>query len=196
MPVMDGTAATLKIRSLEKEGDYSQTPIFALTANALKEHKDMCLESGMNGYLSKPITQSKLLSIIQDHKMKSKEVMLQEENEGELVPEGLKSVNEYKIKDIVGDDKEAQKEFLGIYLDSAHEVMGLLKDAMKDSDLTAWKRAAHRLKGSSANLGMEEMVFLCKQAEMAEDDMRQSTIEQLEEAIGRIEAYVKVLLGS
>jgi len=196
MPVMDGTAATLKIRSLEKESDYSQTPIFALTANALKEHKDMCLESGMNGYLSKPITQSKLLSIIQDYKMKSKDVMLQEENESEFVPEGLKSVNEYKLKDIVGDDKEAQKEFLGIYLDSAHEVMGLLKDAMKNSDLTAWKRAAHRLKGSSANLGMEEMVFLCKQAEMAEDNMRQSTIEKLEEAVRRIEAYVEVLLGS
>lgn len=194
MPVMDGTTATLKIRSLEEEAGSDKTPIFALTANALKEHKNMCLESGMDGYLSKPITQSKLSSIIQDYKAKSKDVMKQKPQESEDMPEGLKSVNEYKLRDIVGDDKDAQKEFLGIYLDSAHEVMNLLVVAIESSDLDAWQKAAHRLKGSSANLGMEEMVFLCKQAEISEDGMTRDMLDQISQAVTRIEAYVKVLL--
>ena len=194
MPVMDGTTATVKIRSIEKEGDYTKTPIFALTANALKEHKNLCLESGMDGYLSKPITQAKLVSIIQDQKAKSKTIVECEFNESENMPEGLKSVNEYKLRDIVGDDKDAQKEFLGIYLDSAYEVIKLLKDALEASDEEAWKRAAHRLKGSSANLGMEEMVFICKQAEISAGGMSQDNLSHIEQSVARIEAYVKVLL--
>jgi CheY-like chemotaxis protein len=52
MPVMDGFEATREIRDMQKGG---RVPIVALTARALKEDEQQCLEAGMDAYLSKPI---------------------------------------------------------------------------------------------------------------------------------------------
>ncbi len=58
MPVKDGYTATKEIRM---EGSLnSKTPILALTANAVREEIDKCLESGMNRHLAKPFEPEKL----------------------------------------------------------------------------------------------------------------------------------------
>jgi two-component system sensor histidine kinase/response regulator len=53
MPKMDGLAATRAIRKLEGHGN---TPIIALTANAFVEDRERCLDAGMNGHISKPVS--------------------------------------------------------------------------------------------------------------------------------------------
>jgi signal transduction histidine kinase/ActR/RegA family two-component response regulator len=55
MPVMDGMAATARIRQLEQEGRL-RTPIIALTAHAMPGDQDRCLSAGMDGYVTKPIS--------------------------------------------------------------------------------------------------------------------------------------------
>ncbi len=54
MPGMDGFEMTRKIRGLEKENNFSQKPIIALTANIHKDDHGLCYESGMNDVLNKP----------------------------------------------------------------------------------------------------------------------------------------------
>ena len=54
MPVMDGYTATRKIRALDDPA-RAKLPIIAMTANAFDEDRRNALESGMNGFLSKPI---------------------------------------------------------------------------------------------------------------------------------------------
>ena len=56
MPEMDGFEATRAIRDYERREGLAATPIIALTAHALQEHRDAVFASGMNYYLSKPIT--------------------------------------------------------------------------------------------------------------------------------------------
>ena len=51
MPLMNGYDATREIRKVN-----SQTKIIALTANAIKEERERCMEAGMNDYLTKPVT--------------------------------------------------------------------------------------------------------------------------------------------
>jgi two-component system, sensor histidine kinase and response regulator len=64
MPGMDGFEATARIREKEKRtGEH--IPIIAMTAHALKGDQERCVAAGMDGYVSKPIRTSQLLSAIE-----------------------------------------------------------------------------------------------------------------------------------
>lgn len=63
MPEVDGLEATVRIR--EREGQLKvHTPIIALTAGALKEERERCIEAGMDAFLTKPIDKQQLKNII------------------------------------------------------------------------------------------------------------------------------------
>ena len=62
MPVMDGYTAAGRIRDLE--GPAGRVPIVALTAGALAEDRDRCLEAGMDHFLAKPFRADDLLNLL------------------------------------------------------------------------------------------------------------------------------------
>ena len=61
MPVMDGYETMRQIRTKDK---INNIPIIALTAKAMKEDRDKCIEAGANDYLTKPIDIEKLISLM------------------------------------------------------------------------------------------------------------------------------------
>jgi signal transduction histidine kinase/DNA-binding response OmpR family regulator len=61
MPEMDGLEATRQIR----KAGFADIPIIAMTANAMKGDREICLEAGMNDYISKPIKREVVFSIIE-----------------------------------------------------------------------------------------------------------------------------------
>jgi signal transduction histidine kinase/CheY-like chemotaxis protein len=63
MPEMDGFEATAAIRERE-DWSVGRTPIIALTAHAMSGDRERCLESGMDGYIQKPIDTTEMLSTI------------------------------------------------------------------------------------------------------------------------------------
>ena len=65
MPVMDGYQATKAIRIIEQEKGLSRTPIIAFTANAAKEEKRFCLQSGMDDVVTKPVKINDLSNCLQ-----------------------------------------------------------------------------------------------------------------------------------
>jgi signal transduction histidine kinase/ActR/RegA family two-component response regulator len=67
MPRMDGFEATRCIRAAEDERGWPRTPIIAVTANALQEDRQNCLDAGMDDYLSKPFTPEDLRAAIERH---------------------------------------------------------------------------------------------------------------------------------
>jgi len=64
MPELDGYEATRQLRSAVGLYKNSNIPVVALTANALETDREKCIAAGMNGYLSKPIDESRLASIL------------------------------------------------------------------------------------------------------------------------------------
>ena len=61
MPEMDGYEAMQEIR---KERRFAKLPIIALTAKAMKNDREKCIEAGANDYISKPVDMDKLLSML------------------------------------------------------------------------------------------------------------------------------------
>jgi CheY-like chemotaxis protein len=62
MPEMDGLEAT---RAIRKDQSGEQPVIIAMTANAMTEDKEICLEAGMDDYISKPIKLEKLMEVLE-----------------------------------------------------------------------------------------------------------------------------------
>jgi|GEM_PF-1637193 len=60
MPQLDGFEASMRIRAWEKHHDYAPLSIIALTAHVELEHKERVFDSGMNYFLTKPITLDKV----------------------------------------------------------------------------------------------------------------------------------------
>jgi signal transduction histidine kinase/DNA-binding response OmpR family regulator len=61
MPVMDGLTATQEIR---KNPDWKKLPIIALTAKAMPDDQQRCIDAGANDYMAKPLDVEKLLSLV------------------------------------------------------------------------------------------------------------------------------------
>jgi len=72
MPVMDGYTAINKIRQWEAKNKIKTTPIIALTAHALVEHRQKSLDAGFTDHLNKPIKKANLLDAIEKYALKSK----------------------------------------------------------------------------------------------------------------------------
>jgi len=66
MPNMNGTQATKEIRDFEKDLQ-NKSIIIAVTANALSSDKDYFLDAGMNDYVSKPVNQEKIESVLRKY---------------------------------------------------------------------------------------------------------------------------------
>ena len=68
MPVMDGLKATENILNLKRDGKLSKTlEIIAVTAFASEEQKSKCERAGINKFVSKPISFSRLTELLVDH---------------------------------------------------------------------------------------------------------------------------------
>ncbi|MGD0086712.1 MAG: response regulator [Verrucomicrobiota bacterium] len=65
MPEMDGYEASQKIRELERSQNLTPTRIIAMTAHAMQGDCELCLASGMDDYLSKPVDTGKLKSALE-----------------------------------------------------------------------------------------------------------------------------------
>ncbi|HWI11244.1 MAG TPA: response regulator, partial [Burkholderiaceae bacterium] len=64
MPVMDGYEATRRIRAAE-QGSGKRVPIVALTADSLATDRQRCLDAGMDGFMTKPVSSAQLSAAIE-----------------------------------------------------------------------------------------------------------------------------------
>ncbi len=71
MPKLNGLEATRIIRRMELENGRRRIPIIALTAWSRPEDRQLCMEAGMDDYLSKPIHKDELYAMVEKHLTKA-----------------------------------------------------------------------------------------------------------------------------
>jgi CheY-like chemotaxis protein len=86
MPVLDGVRAAMAIREQEKTTG-SHIPIIAMTAHAMAGDRERFLESGMDGYISKPFNSQELFQVIETFVGPNPQPGLKESNDEERPPE-------------------------------------------------------------------------------------------------------------
>jgi CheY-like chemotaxis protein len=140
MPQMDGMEATAEIRRRE-EKTGAHIPIVAMTAHAMKGDRERCLAAGMDGYVSKPISLSKLNSEIERvlSELPSTRVEL--------------AINLDQLRTRLDGNDELMGELIQLFIDDAPKQMREIRDAQSKSDAARLENAAHSLKGSASTLG-------------------------------------------
>lgn len=203
MPEMDGFAATAAIRQQEALTDSRRhVPIIALTANAMEGDHARCLAAGMDDYLSKPFT------VAQMHAILTKWLRPQSVTTNETDPtpsaqavdaEPPAAREEEPITACI--DKTAWDAILSLqrpgrpdilsrvlatYLADSRLLVEQIRTAVQSQDSEALSRAAHRLKSSSAQLGVLATAAHCKELEtlgrLARIDEAAHLVSQLIEA--------------
>jgi len=203
MPVMGGYEATCLIRANE---NYADLPIIAMTAHAMQGVKDECLAVGMNDYVSKPIDQKQLFSVLAqwikpgkwDDSAAAKAVQLKQPNtldpENRL-PDNLPGLDiESGLKRINGN-KRLYRQLLINFVKSYVSITKEIKDLIEKDDLQAAERAAHTIKGIAGNISAYEIQLAAQEIETAiskkDSQVYNELLIVLGQALGKVMEAIK-----
>jgi len=156
MPEMDGFDATRSIREKEAALDLPHLPIVAMTAYAMKGDRERCLESGMDGYVSKPISAELLKAEIVKFAPESGSGTDQPAP-AEPAAENASFATD-KLLRAFDDDMEFLREAVGMFLEDYPPMITSIESAITDQDHEELSRTAHGLKGMLGNFQAEEAV--------------------------------------
>ena len=192
MPVMDGLTAAQRIR--ERESAERRTPIIALTANAMSGQLERCLAAGMDGFLTKPIDIVRLHEALERYGLG---VAPRDAAGAAALPEiDAAPVQLARLNELTDGDPEFAHELALTFIASGGQVLEEIRSAFAVFDRTALSRAAHKLKGASANIHAETLRDLAWRLETQSSHLDQPSltelIEDLEQQFERAAEFLRV----
>ena len=181
MPIMDGFDATRRIRDIERvmrrdhHAEHSRTPIVALTAHALAEVRERCLDAGMDDFLVKPYDEMQIADMLgrwltpitgvstapSDNSAPEKS----QPSPSFHAPK-LDMVAVDRIRRISDDDGSSMLgQVVSQFAAISGPLLATMRSKSRDSDPDSVWRAAHSLKSSAAALGARHVSQCCEEIE-------------------------------
>jgi two-component system, sensor histidine kinase and response regulator len=166
MPELDGFEATIAIRKLEQASGKKRIPIIALTANAMAQDRQDCLNAGMDDHLSKPLSRKQLQDMLE----------LWMPSPDPTTPAALDGAAKAVTADVdvldrqllaqlrelqSEDDPDLLSRVLNLYLVESPKLVVKLVQSTQEANAEEIERSSHALKSSSGNVGATELARLC-----------------------------------
>ncbi|MCD6050569.1 MAG: sensor hybrid histidine kinase, partial [Verrucomicrobia bacterium] len=189
MPEMDGYSASREIRRIEREQPqaFKSIPpvrIVAMTANALDGDRADCLAAGMDDYVSKPVQIEELAAVLERMAPANGTATT-------AAPEAETSVEDRLDYTVINGLRALREpgqpdplaELVDLFLIDAPERLHRIQHGWQAGDLKAVQHAAHSLKGSASNLGVQRLARLAAQLEK---EAKAGELKQPEAQVGAL----------
>jgi CheY-like chemotaxis protein len=163
MPIMDGCQAAREIRQRE-QATGKHVRIIALTANAMKGDREICMAAGMDDYITKPIDSQVLVA-----KLNSESIETNMEDAAldyKMVANARASIlNQESLQGRVLGQSIVSTKMANMFLTELPNTLANLDEAFKDQHFDAIAKLAHRMGGVAAMLGAEQFALIAEELE-------------------------------
>lgn len=214
MPGKDGLETSRAIRAREQQdlGRQGRVAIVAMTANAMKGDSEKCMEAGMDDYLTKPVRQEILRSVLRrwhpNHLSDPTPSTIRKPEPATPVTHNTSSgygqqngeeapVDRERLEDFSSGDPESMKELIDLYLTQTRDVISQIEIAIESKNLEEVRRLSHSCAGASGTCGMKLVRQWMQQLEMEAMEGRQEqfadTFSRAKEAFARTTSYLESL---
>jgi two-component system, sensor histidine kinase and response regulator len=189
MPELDGFETTIEIRKREQASKSKRIPIIALTANAMEQDREECLNAGMDDHLAKPLSRQQLkdkldlwLPALSSYQPDLRQVaaVAPAKDVDVLDRQVLSQLRELEN----ADDPNLLRRVLKLYVDESPRLLEKLQQAVQQKDMREIELTAHTLKSSSANIGATALAGLCGEIHSA---VRVLDVKRTEKIFAEIE---------
>jgi signal transduction histidine kinase/CheY-like chemotaxis protein/HPt (histidine-containing phosphotransfer) domain-containing protein len=168
MPEMDGLQAARSIRDFERTtGNNRHVPIVAMTAFAGSEDRQVCLDAGMDEYLTKPVKSGQLVQVLYKYGTQLTESVetVAEDVAQQRSPQSAPAVQEEspavfaqdELLERLGGRVEMIPRFVGLFCKGVSPELEGLVSMLAANDADGVRRHAHAIKGSAANIAALQM---------------------------------------
>lgn len=197
MPQMDGFEATQVIRESLGMVDI---PIIAMTANAMAEDRDKCLEAGMNDHVPKPIDPDQLFATLTKWVPKqgaSSTIELDkssaEDGSADIELPLLAGVdNSIGLRSVSGNKKLYRKLLMDFYRSHSQDVENI-RTSIEAEHFEDASRIAHTLKGLAGSLGAQDLHLVAKELDVA---FKQQNVSAYETLLNSLERTAKEVFAA
>ncbi len=165
MPIMSGVDAVKQLRANNYRG-----AIVALTANATREDRNICIEAGCNDYLTKPINMDRLHRITARH--------LQTETD-HIRDDAIQPV----FSELLNKDSVV-KDLLGDFIEELSRMLTNIKMAFVSEEWQVMRETVHDLKGMGGGFGYPDLSSL---AEQLEDELKNENFTAVRHLLNEID---------
>ena len=160
MPLLDGYETTRRIRTGSDGVRQPDIPVIALTAHAMASDRKKCLDAGMNEYLTKPVNQGDLRAILGRHGIRTTlaagpvSLRTPPGPEAPVRQEVLNQTQLAQLRSLPGrQGPTLLSDLIAMALTEMPPGLSRLHELVQQRAATEVVHLAHRLAGSSANLG-------------------------------------------
>jgi CheY-like chemotaxis protein/HPt (histidine-containing phosphotransfer) domain-containing protein len=150
MPVLDGLETTKAIR---RNNNWDNLPIVAMTAHAMIGDRERCLQAGMNAYISKPVQQVGLITVIEQYLASGA---------GQVAVPKASGVERILTEKLMQQDRALVNEMLRLFMEVAPDRLEKLETAAARGDAQTLSDEAKRIGAAAEHIASTSLGQLAR----------------------------------